>query len=93
MSDFRERKERKGMASISLVSWDIWKRRNARGLLTSLISHVVIGKINEEARGFSLAGAENMSNVIHTEIVRLYFKNLGLVLCNYSTPSIPVLRA
>jgi hypothetical protein len=51
-------KERKGRASTSLVSWDIWNKRNARGLLTSLVLHGLIGKIKVKTRAFNLAGAK-----------------------------------
>jgi hypothetical protein len=53
---------------IMLVSWEVWKKRNARVFCHhySTVATVVC-KIKEEARVWSFAGAKNLNNVIPGE--------------------------
>ena len=62
-------KERKAMASmLMLVSWELWKERNARVFRhVHSPSFVVLNKIKDEARSWSLAGAWALGNVIPGE--------------------------
>jgi hypothetical protein len=60
---------RKAMASLAmLVSWEIWKERNARVFRnTSITSIMLVAKIKDEAAMWCLAGAKALSNVMSRE--------------------------
>jgi hypothetical protein len=60
---------RKAMASLAmLVSWEIWKERNARVFQNhSVTSNMLVTKIKDEEATWCLAGAKALSNVIPRE--------------------------
>ena len=60
---------RKAMASLAmLVSWEIWKERNARVFRNiSITSNMLVAKIKSEAVLWCYAGAKALSNVIPRE--------------------------
>jgi hypothetical protein len=58
--------KKKTMASLAmLVSWKIWKERNARIFETT--STMLVEKIKEEATVWCLAGANGLGNVMLQE--------------------------
>jgi hypothetical protein len=64
-----KRQERKAMASLAmLVSWEIWKERNARVFTNkSLPANMLLVKIREEVNLWSLAGAKALCNTMPRE--------------------------
>ena len=60
---------RKAMSTlIMLISWEIWKERNARVFRhVAAPANVIIAKIKEEARAWCLAGAKFLGSVIPGE--------------------------
>ena len=60
---------RKAMASlVMLVSWEIWKERNARVFRNiSTTSNMLLAKIKSEAVMWCYAGAKALSNVMPRE--------------------------
>jgi hypothetical protein len=58
--------QKKAMASLAmLVSWEIWKERNARIFETT--STMLVEKIKEEATVWCLAEANGLGNVMMRE--------------------------
>ena len=60
---------RKAMASLAmLVSWEIWKERNARVFRSNSITvDMLVNKIKDEAHMWCFAGAKAISCIIHRE--------------------------
>jgi hypothetical protein len=60
---------RKALASLlMLISWEVWKERNARVFRHHIsATNVIIAKIKDEARAWCLAGAKNLCNIIPGE--------------------------
>ena len=60
---------KKATASVMmLVSWEIWKERNARIFSnTAAPTTVVVARIKEEAQLWALAGAKHLSSLMSRE--------------------------
>jgi hypothetical protein len=60
---------RKALASLAmLVSWEIWKERNARVFRNKSVTiAMLVTKIKDEANLWRLAGAKALSNVMPRE--------------------------
>ncbi|KAM3229105.1 hypothetical protein ACQJBY_060183 [Aegilops geniculata] len=60
---------RKGMASLfMLVSWELWKERNARVFInTSTSSSIIVDKILDEASLWVSAGAKGLDVILPRE--------------------------
>jgi hypothetical protein len=63
---YKRAKERKVVASLTmLISWEVWKERNARVFLdTSSNANMIITRIMDEANARCLTGTKFLSNVI-----------------------------
>lgn len=61
--------QRKAISSMAmLVSWEIWKERNARVFQNHVVSvEMVVNKIKEEASMWCLAGAKAISSIMSCE--------------------------
>lgn len=60
---------RKEMTSLMmLISWEVWKQRNAR-VFRNIASPtmIIVGKIKEEAQFWVIAGARDLSDVLARE--------------------------